>query len=351
VKLIEQDGYISHDIWIADETELKANANKRKKCVVVQEIKQEEDAYTLEKVNQKRIAHHKKVLSSKPGKVVIKETIQSLTDPDAGLSVKHDKFGRFAYYDHRIVDGLHNFILDCYVTPATTPGHRVVLQRFDQLRMFHNTYAKEVALDAGYYNVRMGEGLEKRKMFAYISYRRYARNEHSKCKTTQFRKAAEDLYACPCGVPFSYKNSTRQGYHEYRPPQGSCEGCPYAKKGDRVLRISVHQDVYDRMHSQRLSPRGKVLRSVRPSTVERSFAESKELHGFRFARYRGVQKVTIQVLMTAISQNLKKWAKLRSLRESGIDLSYQKNKNNKIQSIKKSRNSRFFYGLLRFSTT
>ncbi len=117
-------------------------------------------------------------------------------------------------------------------------------------------------------------------------------------------------------------NSTRQGYHEYRPPKGSCEGCPYARKRDRVLRISVHQNVYDRLHSQRLSPRGKVLRSVRPSTVERSFAESKELHRFRFARYRGVQKVTIQVLMTAILQNLKKRTKLRLLRESGIDLSY-----------------------------
>ncbi|GAA3314090.1 hypothetical protein GCM10020331_005790 [Ectobacillus funiculus] len=89
-------GYISHDIWIADETELKANANKRKRYVVVQEVKQEEDAYTLEKVNQKENGvSQKKALSSKPGKVVIKETIQSLTDPDAGLSVKHDKFARY----------------------------------------------------------------------------------------------------------------------------------------------------------------------------------------------------------------------------------------------------------------
>lgn len=329
VNLIEQDGYISHDIWIADETELKANANKRKRTVVVLERTLEEDARTLEKVNQKRILHQKKPLPPKTGKVIIKRIIRSLTDPDAGLSVKHDKLGRFAYYDHRIVDGLHNFILDCFVTSATIPGHQVILDRFDQLRRIHHTYAKEVALDAGYYNVRIGEGLEKRKIFAYISYRRYARNEHPKCKTIQFQKVKEDLYACPCGVPFSYKNSTRQGYHEYRPPKGSCEGCPYAKIGDRVLRISVHQDVYERLHSQRLSPRGKVLRSVRPSTVERSFAESKELHGFRYARYRGVRKVTIQVLMTAISQNLKKWARLRSLHESGIDLTYQKKRSMK----------------------
>lgn len=70
-------------------------------------------------------------------------------------------------------------------------------------------------------------------------------------------RKTEDLYACPCGVPFLHKNSTRQGYHEYRPQKGSCEGCSYARKGDRVLRISVHQGVYDHLHSQRLSPRGK----------------------------------------------------------------------------------------------
>ncbi|MGP3609877.1 transposase, partial [Anoxybacteroides rupiense] len=42
----------------------------------------------------------------------------------------------------------------------------------------------------------------------------------------------------------------------------------------------------------------------------RSFAESKELHGLRFARYRGVRYVQIQVWITAMIQNLKKWAKL-----------------------------------------
>ncbi|MED3906138.1 MULTISPECIES: transposase [Geobacillus] len=63
--------------------------------------------------------------------------------------------------------------------------------------------------------------------------------------------------------------------------------------------------------------RGKVLRSVRPSTIERSFAESKELHGLRFTRYRGVQQVQIQVWITAMIQNLKKWTKLRSIQQYG----------------------------------
>jgi IS5 family transposase len=92
---------------------------------------------------------------------------------------------------------------------------------------------------------------------------------------------------------------------------------------DYVLRISIHQEIYDQLREQRLSYRGKILRSVRPSTVELSFAHSKELHGLRYARYRGVQKVKRQVLMTAIIQNLKKWTKLRSLKQIGLHLTYE----------------------------
>ncbi|SFJ31032.1 Transposase DDE domain-containing protein [Bacillus sp. 71mf] len=57
--------------------------------------------------------------------------------------------------------------------------------------------------------------------------------------------------------------------------------------------------------------------------VELSFAHSKKLHGLRYARYRGVQKVKAQVLMTAIIQNLKKWTKLRSLKQVGLHLTNQ----------------------------
>jgi hypothetical protein len=135
----------------------------------------------------------------------------------------------------------------------------------------------------------------------------------------------ENLYACPCGVPFYYRTTTRDGYHEYKPLKGGCTGCPNVKKAgeDRTLRVSIHQDVYDQLNEQRLSFRGKILRSVRPATVELSFAHSKELHGLRFARYRGAEKVKTQVLMTAIIQNLKKWTKLRGLQKIGLHLTTQ----------------------------
>lgn len=324
VGLIHQDGFLANETWIADETELKANANKRKRDTWIKEVSIEEDTRTLEKVNEKREKQGKRPLKSQGTKTEVKRVLQSPVDPDARLSVKHDERGRFAYFEHRVVDSLHNFIIHTQVTPANVPGHRILLSQLDDLRNKLDCYPKEIALDAGYYNARLAEEIFKRDIFAYISYRRFSGKEHPNCRKSKFREVNENLYACPCGIPFHYKNSTRQGYHEYKPEKGSCTHCPYAKKGDKVLRISVHQEIYDKLREQRLSKRGKILRSVRPSTVELSFAQSKELHGLRYARYRGVQKVKTQVLLTAIIQNLKKWTNLRLLKQIGLSLTYQK---------------------------
>ncbi|GIW50382.1 MAG: transposase [Anoxybacillus sp.] len=323
---IKKEGFLSPETWAADETELKANANKRKRVKVIRKEIETEDEHVLQLLNKKRLQYGKKPLAPKPPKEVKKEVICSTTDPDAGLSVKHDPRGLFAFHDHRIVDTLHNFILDAHVTSANVPGHRVLMERIDRVRQRIGYTPKEIVLDAGYYNARLGRALEEKKIDAYVSYRRFHRKEHPKCRSSRFRLVKEDVYVCPCGVEFIYSTSTRAGYHEYKPRvKGSCAGCPVANdKGDRVLRVSVHQEYYQKLKERRLSKRGKVLRLVRPATIERSFAESKELHGLRFARYRGVPYVQIQVWITAMIQNLKKWIKLRSLQLHGIDLSYHK---------------------------
>ena len=43
---------------------------------------------------------------------------------------------------------------------------------------------------------------------------------------------------------------------------------------------------------------------------ERSFAESKELHGLRYCRMRGIAKAAEQCLLTAAVQNMKKIANI-----------------------------------------
>jgi hypothetical protein len=45
----------------------------------------------------------------------------------------------------------------------------------------------------------------------------------------------------------------------------------------------------------------------RKETVERSFADAKQLHGHRYASFRGLLAVTCQRLLAAAAQNIKKW--------------------------------------------
>lgn len=46
----------------------------------------------------------------------------------------------------------------------------------------------------------------------------------------------------------------------------------------------------------------------RKQTVERVFADAKEKHGMRWTRYRGLEEVSMQTMLTFATLNLKKMA-------------------------------------------
>ncbi|WP_296102054.1 transposase, partial [uncultured Agrobacterium sp.] len=70
----------------------------------------------------------------------------------------------------------------------------------------------------------------------------------------------------------------------------------------------VWQDARERTDAQRKTARGKAIYKRRKETVERSFADAKQLHGHRYARFRGLIKVRWQCLIAAAAQNIKKIA-------------------------------------------
>jgi len=64
----------------------------------------------------------------------------------------------------------------------------------------------------------------------------------------------------------------------------------------------------EKVRLNRLSLSGKLLYKLRKEKFERSFTESKELHGLRYCRLRGLHNASEQVLLTAACQNMKKIA-------------------------------------------
>jgi hypothetical protein len=78
----------------------------------------------------------------------------------------------------------------------------------------------------------------------------------------------------------------------------------------KVVTRHVWQHYKEAIDANRLTDKGKELYKRRQETVERSFADAKELHGHRYARFRGLAKVRAQALLAAACQNMKKIARL-----------------------------------------
>ena len=125
-----------------------------------------------------------------------------------------------------------------------------------------------------------------------------------------------DAYRCPNDQLITYATTDRSGYRHYKSDPAVCRTCPLLatctnnKNAQRTITRHVWQDARERTDAHRLTPWGKAIYKRRKETVERSFADAKELHGHRYARFRSLTKVKFQCLMAAAAQNIKKIANL-----------------------------------------
>jgi hypothetical protein len=127
-------------------------------------------------------------------------------------------------------------------------------------------------------------------------------------------EADADGYRCPEGQLLTYATTDRNGYKHYRSDPAICRTCPLLAsctantKAERTLTRHVWQDARERADAHRLTDWGKAVYKRRKETVERSFADAKQLHGHRYARFRSLVRVQTQCLLAAAAQNIKKIA-------------------------------------------
>jgi hypothetical protein len=127
-----------------------------------------------------------------------------------------------------------------------------------------------------------------------------------------------DVYICPNGQLLPYQTTNREGYRQYHSDPERCGNCPVRQQctqsanATKVVTRHVWESSRERMDQHRLSRVGKRIYKRRKETVERSFADGKQLHGHRYARFRGLRRVQQQCLLAASAQNIKKIALLLS---------------------------------------
>ena len=306
---------VSGKTLYTDSTHLKANANRNKWVKVdAQESSRDYLAELEQAVQEDRLAHGKKPLAPPSRKPVEREIKQSTTDSEAGYMVRDNKPRGFFYLDHRTVDGRCNIITDVYVTPGNVHDSIPYLSRLDRQKDRFGFEVEHVGLDAGYFTAALCKGLEDRQVQGVMGYRRPNHKQGYFYKREYRYDPQADEYRCPAGERLIYRTTSREGYRHYQSDPAICRHCEYRPrctrnaKHHKTLTRHVWEDSKERANVYRLSERGKAIYQRRKETVERSFADAKELHGYRYARYRGLQKVAAQCLLTAAAQNMKKIA-------------------------------------------
>ena len=310
-----EKGLVGGKYLFTDSTHLKASANKNKKHNEKREVRVSHYIAMLnEDVAKVREAKGKKPLKASEKAVEVKDTNVSNTDPESGYMHRDNKPKGFFYLDHRTVDGQCGIILDTFATAGNVNDSQPYIARLDATTERFRFKPKAVGLDAGYFTAPVAESLARRGIIGVFGYRRPTKGKNCLRKSAFHYNAETDSYTCPVGQSLSYSTTTREGYHTYKSNPTYCQTCPLRsqctqnQKAERLITRHIYQDAVDNANAVRVSRQGRKLYQRRAETVERSFADAKQHHGHRYARYRGLAKVQMQCFLAAMAQNIKKIA-------------------------------------------
>ncbi|MFC6657973.1 IS1182 family transposase [Roseibium salinum] len=309
-------GLVDGTVLYTDLTHLKANANKGKYDLAQIEKSRADYWADLDRaVEAERRLHGQKPLKEQERSPEVKQTKVSRTDPDSGYMVREGKPKGFFYLDHRTVDGKLGIVTDTFTTPANVHDSIVYLNRLDRQAHRFSFQVKAVGLDAGYATSAIARGLEERDILGVTGYRRPSAPKPGMMRKSSFAYEEQtDGYRCPEGRLLTYATTDRNGYKHYRSDPAICKKCPLLAsctsnaRAERTITRHVWQESRERSDTYRLTPWGKAVYKRRKETVERSFADAKQLHGHRYARFRSLVRVQMQCLLAAAAQNIKKIA-------------------------------------------
>ena len=317
VKIVEQAikyNLVKGETFFTDSTHKKANANKNKFHEEVKKEVAKRRQWLEEEINEERRKQGKKEFVFED-KIEENKVKVSDTDSESGYYHRDNKEKGFMYLDHRTVDSKCNIIVDCYVTKGNVHDSVPFVDRAEYIKSKYGFDIKEWALDSGYDTIDIKKYFEDNNIFGVIGYRSYGQG-NTEIRKYKFEYIKEmDCYVCPeTGVVLPYTGRVdRYGYKLYSDKE-NCKDCSEIERccksqGYRVIRRHILEELNERARERRLSERGKELYKLRKEKVERSFADSKNNHAYRYAMYRGIEKNQNYTWLICAAQNMKNIAK------------------------------------------
>ncbi|MFA5670769.1 MAG: IS1182 family transposase [Balneolaceae bacterium] len=288
-------GLVGGEIFYTDSTHKKANANKNKHYASIVEVVKKRRIWLEEEINQERLLQGKKAYRYKD-ESELKTIKVSPADPESGYYHRDLKEKGYMYLDHRTVDDKSNIIVDAHITKGNVHDSQPYISRLKYLKKTFQFEIKAVALDSGYNSLDIKKYLLDKGIFGVIGYRRTG-SKNSRDFKSQFKYQATNdyYYSKETGEVLVYQGLIdRNGYKTYTNQDKSL-----------VMRRHLKVDIEEQYRANRLSIKGKELYRRRKETVERSFADSKQNHGYRYALVRGLKKNQDYTWLVCAAQNMK----------------------------------------------
>ena len=155
---------------------------------------------------------------------------------------------------------------------------------------------KKYAVDSGYLTLDIKKYFIENDIFGVLGYRRYGTPESRKEKSKyKYEKELDMYYEKETGEILEYKGLIdKNGYKKYENTDKT-----------KIVRRHIHEEWNEIFRENRLSKEGKELYQKRKEHIERSFADSKQNHGYRYAMYKGVKKNQHYTWLICAAQNMK----------------------------------------------
>lgn len=301
---------VSGETFFTDSTHKKANANKNKFHEEVQKVVKQRKEWLEKEINAERKNQGYKEFKFKE-EIEEKKIKVSNTDLESGYYHRDNKEKGFMYLDHRTVDSKCNIIVDCHITKGNVHDSQPYISRMEYIKNKFGFNIKEVGVDSGYDTTDIKKYFEDNNIFGVIAYRRYQQGNTNIRKYEFKYNKEQDCYICPkTGVTLPYTGRVDRNGYKYYSDRENCQGCPHINEccraqGYRIIRRLICEELNENARERRLSEKGKQLYKLRKEKIERSFADSKNNHGYRYAMYRGIEKNQNYTWLICAAQNMK----------------------------------------------
>lgn len=110
------------------------------------------------------------------------------------------------------------------------------------------------------------------------------------------------------GCILEYATKDREEYRQQKPNSEDCpvcKDCFSAKQKQKVITHRIWKEHKDIARKNKLTSAGKKLYKVHCLTIKGNFGDTKELHGFGYARFQGLKYIQMHAYFTLAYQNMK----------------------------------------------